>query len=359
MTATSGIFDSSSKSLGVAMLDDDQDGWPDLIVANDTQPNKLYRNLRNGTFKEVGVQAGVAFSADGRARAGMGIDAGRLRQLGPDGRGRHELRQRDGRALSPARPGPLRGRGDARGRRRRVAQPARVRLPVRRSRSGWRARSRRGERPHRRGRAKPPQRCRAMPSRRSSFRTWATASFRTSPPPPAPSSPARGSAAASPAATSIATATSTCSMTTNNGPAVLFRNDQLAGNRSIRFRLVGTKSNRDAIGARVRVFHDGVDAVAHGEDRFQLSVAVGAAGDVRRRQARPRRSRRHRLAERPDRGVQGRACGQGLRVCGGERDVRSSQSLRRERSEARMPEAGYPPLIAPRLGGSAVRGLAQ
>ena len=46
-------------------------------------------------------------------------------------------------------------------------------------------------------------------------------------------------------------------MTTNNGPAVLFRNDQLAGNRSLRFRLVGTKSNRDAIGATVRVFHGG------------------------------------------------------------------------------------------------------
>ena len=46
-------------------------------------------------------------------------------------------------------------------------------------------------------------------------------------------------------------------MTTNNGPAFLFRNDQLAGNRSIRFRLVGTKSNRDAIGAIVRIFHDG------------------------------------------------------------------------------------------------------
>ena len=46
VTANSGIFDSSSKSLGVAMLDYDQDGWPDLLVANDTQPNKLYRNLR-------------------------------------------------------------------------------------------------------------------------------------------------------------------------------------------------------------------------------------------------------------------------------------------------------------------------
>jgi hypothetical protein len=43
-------------------------------------------------------------------------------------------------------------------------------------------------------------------------------------------------------------------LTTNNGPAYLYRNDQLAGNRSIRFRLVGTKSNRDAIGATVRLF---------------------------------------------------------------------------------------------------------
>ena len=46
-------------------------------------------------------------------------------------------------------------------------------------------------------------------------------------------------------------------MTTNNGPAVLLRNDQKAGNRSLRFRLTGTRSNRDAIGATVRIFHDG------------------------------------------------------------------------------------------------------
>jgi hypothetical protein len=46
-------------------------------------------------------------------------------------------------------------------------------------------------------------------------------------------------------------------LTMNNGPARLFRNDQLAGNRSIRFRLVGTKSNRDGIGAAVRIFHGG------------------------------------------------------------------------------------------------------
>ena len=74
-TARAGLFDPTSKALGVTMLDFDVDGWPDLFVANDTQPNKLYRNARNGTFQEVAVQAGLAFSDDGRARAGMGTDA--------------------------------------------------------------------------------------------------------------------------------------------------------------------------------------------------------------------------------------------------------------------------------------------
>jgi hypothetical protein len=75
VTAAAGLFDPTSKALGVTMIDYDQDGWPDLFVANDTQPNKLYRNRGNGTFVETGVQAGVAFSEDGRARAGMGSDA--------------------------------------------------------------------------------------------------------------------------------------------------------------------------------------------------------------------------------------------------------------------------------------------
>jgi hypothetical protein len=74
VTAKSGIFDSSSKSLGVAMLDYDLDGWFDLFVANDTHPNKLYRNQRDGTCQDIAVKAGVAFSEDGKARAGMGVD---------------------------------------------------------------------------------------------------------------------------------------------------------------------------------------------------------------------------------------------------------------------------------------------
>lgn len=82
VTAKAGLLDTSSKSLGVAALSYDNDGWPDLFVANDTQPNKLYRNQRNGTFSEVGVKAGLAFSEDGRARAGMGVDVAYLDDAG-------------------------------------------------------------------------------------------------------------------------------------------------------------------------------------------------------------------------------------------------------------------------------------
>ena len=69
------FYDPTSKSLGVAILDYDNDGWPDIVLANDTQPNKLYLNKHDGTFEEKAVSAGVAFSEDGVARAGMGVDA--------------------------------------------------------------------------------------------------------------------------------------------------------------------------------------------------------------------------------------------------------------------------------------------
>ena len=74
-TRKAGLYDPSSKSLGVAILDFNNDGWPDILLANDTQPNKLYLNKGNGTFEEKGVAAGIAFSEDGIARAGMGVDA--------------------------------------------------------------------------------------------------------------------------------------------------------------------------------------------------------------------------------------------------------------------------------------------
>jgi enediyne biosynthesis protein E4 len=74
-TQKAGLFDTSSKSLGIAILDANQDGWPDIFISNDTQPNKLYINNGNGTFTEKAVPSGVAYSEDGVARAGMGVAA--------------------------------------------------------------------------------------------------------------------------------------------------------------------------------------------------------------------------------------------------------------------------------------------
>ena len=86
VTRPAGIYDPNGKALGVALIDYDSDGWMDLFVAHDTQPNRLYRNLRNGRFADVGLMAGVAFSEAGAARAGMGVDAADF-----DGSGRQGL----------------------------------------------------------------------------------------------------------------------------------------------------------------------------------------------------------------------------------------------------------------------------
>lgn len=75
VTRAAGLYDPASKALGAALIDHDGDGRLDLFVANDTQPNRLYRNRGNGTFTDVAVTAGVAFNEAGVARAGMGTDA--------------------------------------------------------------------------------------------------------------------------------------------------------------------------------------------------------------------------------------------------------------------------------------------
>ncbi len=74
VTNKAGLGDPTSKSLGVTVLDFDNDGWPDLFVSNDTQPNKLYHNNRNGTFSDQGMSGGVAYGEDGVARGAMGVD---------------------------------------------------------------------------------------------------------------------------------------------------------------------------------------------------------------------------------------------------------------------------------------------
>jgi hypothetical protein len=86
VTRQAGLYDPACKSLGVALLDYDNDGKIDLFVSNDTQPNKLYKNNGNGTFTDVAMTAGVAFSEAGTARAGMGVDAADY-----DGSGRPSL----------------------------------------------------------------------------------------------------------------------------------------------------------------------------------------------------------------------------------------------------------------------------
>lgn len=64
------------KSLGVVILDVDADSWPDIAVTNDTTPNFLFRNNKNGTFSQIAARVGIAMGPGKRARAGMGVDAG-------------------------------------------------------------------------------------------------------------------------------------------------------------------------------------------------------------------------------------------------------------------------------------------
>ncbi len=75
VTEKAGITETPlGKAMGVAILDYNKDGWPDIFVANDTQPNRLYKNNGNATFTDEAVTAGVAFSEEGKARGGMGTD---------------------------------------------------------------------------------------------------------------------------------------------------------------------------------------------------------------------------------------------------------------------------------------------
>ena len=57
------------------MADFDNDGWPDIYVANDSTPSALYKNNHDGTFTDIAIESGVAYSADGKTQAGMGVTA--------------------------------------------------------------------------------------------------------------------------------------------------------------------------------------------------------------------------------------------------------------------------------------------
>jgi hypothetical protein len=255
ITATCGIFDSSSKSLGVALIDHDQDGWPDIFVANDTQPNKLYRNLRNGQFKDVALESGVALSEDGKARAGMGVDAA---DFANSGRAGLAITNFEGEMIGLYRgqePGLYRDDAMRAG----VGPPSRDRLGfgclfadlnldgaldlvVVNGHIDDTVRNIRGHV----GNAQAPH---LFVNRSGTFRDVAAAVGGGFAQPRVGRGLACGDFDGDGDVDLL--------VTTNNGSAVLFRNDRTSAARSLRFRLVGVKSNRDAIGATVRIFHGG------------------------------------------------------------------------------------------------------
>ncbi|HUB02157.1 MAG TPA: CRTAC1 family protein [Terriglobales bacterium] len=259
VTATSGIFDSSSKSLGVAMLDYDHDGWPDLLVTNDTQPNKLYRNQRNGTFKDVAVDAGIAFSAEGKARAGMGVDVAALDSSGSPG---IAITNFDNEMIGLYRSSGSGSFGD-------VALQSGVGMASK-DKLGFgcvfldaglsgaqdlvvvnghiddTVRNVNGV-----GYAQPPQLF--LNNGNGSFVDVAAEVGGDFNQPKVGRGLAYGDFDRDGDLDLL--------ITTNNGPAYLYRNDQATKNRSIRFHLLGTKSNRDAIGAQVRIFAGGMSQV--------------------------------------------------------------------------------------------------
>ena len=75
VSVKSGVGLPESKGMGVVLADFDNDGWPDIAIANDTWPNFLFLNNHDGTFKDVSLISGLAASEDGKYEAGMGIDA--------------------------------------------------------------------------------------------------------------------------------------------------------------------------------------------------------------------------------------------------------------------------------------------
>ncbi len=82
VSAETGISKVEGRGMGVAFADYDNDGWPDVFVANDNSPNLLFHNIDGKRFEEVGLQAGVAYNEEGNVLAGMGVD---FRDVNNDG----------------------------------------------------------------------------------------------------------------------------------------------------------------------------------------------------------------------------------------------------------------------------------
>jgi enediyne biosynthesis protein E4 len=251
VTAKAGLLDPTSKALGVTMLDYDRDGWPDLFVANDTQPNKLYRNTGRGGFVETAVEAGLAFSEDGRARAGMGTDAADLDNSGlpslvvtnfsgemlglyrPVSAGHYEDRAPDSELGAASRLtlgfGCFFFDADLDG----ALDLLVVNGHIDKAAAGTRGRA---------AYAEPPHLFRNVGGRFVDVASKVGSDF-------AAPKVARGAAFADVDLDGDLDVL----VTTNGGPVHLYRNHLTQPNRAIRLSLHGTRSNRDAIGAVVRV----------------------------------------------------------------------------------------------------------
>ena len=252
----------------MTLVEYDADPWPDVFIANDTQPNKLYRNNGNGTFVELGLKAGLALSEEGRARAGMGVDAADVDNSGTT---TVVITNFSGEMLGLYRPV-----GDGQ------FQDAAPRSEVGRATrqtlgfgcfffdvdldglqdllvvnghiddTFTRANSRvaYAEPPHlfhNRGRGQFTDIVSAIGGAFAQPKVGRGAAF----------------------ADIDGDLDLDVVITTNGGPASLYRNDSTPGNRALRLRLRGVTSNRDGIGARVRVFA--------GRDRFSRTVKTGSS----------------------------------------------------------------------------------
>ena len=297
VTTAAGLRAPSAKALGAVMLDFNGDGWMDLFVANDTQPDQLFENRGDGTFEDIGVLAGVAFSDAGVARAGMGVDAADY-----DGSGRPDLvighfstemmalyhNEGNGLFIDEG-PRSAIGRStlltltfgcfffdfDLDGWPDIFAANGHVADDVERVQA-------------RITYAQPPQLFRNDGGRRFEEVTA---------PDTALGVPQVGRGAAY--ADFDRDGDLDVVVTANGGPPRLLRNDGGNDNRLLRIRTVGTASNRDGIGARIDVTAGRRHPVAGGQDGIELSVAERAPGDLRTRQPDAGRRGGGHLAQRP------------------------------------------------------------
>ena len=301
VTRRAGLYDPTSKGLGVAMLDFDGDGRMDLFVANDTQPNRLYRNKGDGTFADAAVAAGVAFSEAGVARAGMGVDAADYDDSGRPsliiGNFSNEMmalyhNEGTGLFIDEA-PRSAIGRAslltltfgcfffdyDLDGRPDIFAANGHVADDIERVQS----RVTYAQRPH-------------------LFHNLGRNAFEEATPQAGAALQAKLVGRGAAYADIDNDGDLDVLVTANNGPARLFRNDGGNRNNAIRIRTIGTRSNRDGIGARVEVsLRGGGEAMADREDRVELRVAKRAAADLRSRRGDQGRGDARHMAEWPGR----------------------------------------------------------